>query len=58
MHLQEDDYFSVKTVARMRGFTPQAVRKAIKEKRLKAIRIANVWIIQEGEFLRWIGDFA
>jgi hypothetical protein len=49
-------HYTVESVAAARGITVQAVRKAIRESRLGAIKIANTWFISHAELVdkKWI----
>ena len=57
-YIEETEYFTVKDIANARGITPQGVRKAIKESRLCALRVGNMWLIprRELETRRWIAS--
>jgi len=52
----KEEHFTVHDVAKARGITVQAVRKAIAECRIAAKKIAGVWFIsrRELEERRWI----
>lgn len=45
MKNQKYNLVSVSQLAKIRKVTPQAIRKAIKEKRIKARRIGKQWVI-------------
>jgi hypothetical protein len=50
------DFYTVEDIALARNITPQGVRKALKESRLKGKKIAGVWFISEEELKgrKWI----
>lgn len=47
--MKEDELYSVKEVARIFGVTPHAVRKAIKERRLTAMKHGRDWLIKSAD---------
>jgi hypothetical protein len=52
----EGRFYTVEDVANARNISVQGVRKAIKEKRLTAEKIAHTWFIREEELkkCKWI----
>ena len=44
-----EEHFTVEDIARSRGITVQAVRKAIKECRLGARKVAGSWFVSRRE---------
>jgi len=48
----EEEHFTVEDVARARDITVQAVRKAIKECRIAAKKVAGAWFISRRELVQ------
>lgn len=46
------NFVSVTQFAKLKGVTPQAVRKAIKEKRIWAEKVGCQWIVGRGQALK------
>lgn len=40
---------SVSQLAKLKGQTPQAIRKAIKERRIKAFKVGEQWVVEINE---------
>lgn len=50
-----DDIWDVKECSEFLNMTEQGVRKAIKERRLKANKFGNAWVIREQDLQFFIG---
>ena len=47
-----EDYVTVKEAAKLMNVTPQAIRKALKEKRVTGRKVGKIWLIKKTEFVQ------
>lgn len=54
--MTEERYLTAPEIARMYHFTPEAIRKWIKEGKLKAIKIGSRWRIPESALKEFVAQ--
>ena len=52
--IEDVKFYSVKDISKKLGLTPLTVRKYIRNKRLKAKKLGNAYVISEQNFLEFL----
>jgi len=47
-----EEYVTVSEAAAMMGITPQAIRRALKERRIQGKKVGKMWLIKRDQFVQ------